>query len=69
MSKSKNFIFEDGKCYFTPVTLTDPAPFVQQPIMHYENNTRHCISYLTDHDALMRVLPPDSPQLKNLPFR
>ena len=58
MSKSKNFEFEEGKCYFTPITLTDPTIFVQQPVMHYGNNIRHCISYLTDHDALLRILPP-----------
>jgi hypothetical protein len=58
MSEAKNFEFEDGKCYVTPVTLTDPTIFMQQPVMKYGNNIRHCISYLTDHDALLRVLPP-----------
>jgi hypothetical protein len=66
MSEAKNFEFEDGKCYVTPVTLTDPTIFMQQPVMKYGNNIRHCISYLTDHDALLRVLPPGLHQLKNL---
>jgi hypothetical protein len=51
MSKSKNFELKNDRCYFTPVTLTD-STIDRNPSSHYENNTRHCISYLTDHDAL-----------------
>jgi hypothetical protein len=57
MRKPKNFELKDDRCYFTPVTLTDSS-YRQKPIITYSDNTRHCIQYLTDHDALMRVLPP-----------
>ena len=56
MSKSINFELKDNWFYITPVTLTDLS-HRQKPIITFPNNTRHCISYLTDYDALARILP------------
>jgi acetoacetate decarboxylase len=58
MKQSKGFEFLDDRAYMIPVTLTDPEKLLQKPVVRYESNTRHCMTYLTDHDALARVLPP-----------
>ena len=58
MKQSKGFEFLDDRAYLIPVTLTDPDKLVQKPVVRYESNTRHCITYLTDHDALAKLLPP-----------
>jgi acetoacetate decarboxylase len=58
MKQAKGFEFLDDRAYLIPVTLTDPEKLLQKPIVHYENNTRYCITYLTDYDALARILPP-----------
>lgn len=58
MNQAKNFEIKNDRCYVTPVTLTDPTVFVRPPVQHYRDNTRHCVSYLTDYDALARILPP-----------
>jgi len=58
MSQTKNFQFKDDRAYMIPVTLTEPSKLLQKPVVHYPDNTRYCISYLTDFDALASLLPP-----------
>jgi len=58
MKQSKGFEILDDRAYLIPVTLTDPEKLLQKPVVHYESNTRHCITYLTDRDALASLLPP-----------
>jgi len=58
MSQSRSFEFMDDRAYMIPVTLTDPERLLRKPIERYESNTRYCMTYLTDRDALARLLPP-----------
>jgi acetoacetate decarboxylase len=58
MRRSIGFEFLDDGAYLIPVTLTDPDKLVRKPIERYESNTRHCVTYLTDYDALAKLLPP-----------
>jgi acetoacetate decarboxylase len=58
MKKSSGFEFLDAGAYMIPVTLTDPEKLLRKPVVRYGSNTRHCITYLTDHEALAKVLPP-----------
>ncbi|MDR1113072.1 MAG: acetoacetate decarboxylase family protein [Bacteroidales bacterium] len=61
MNEEANFKIRGDQIYWTPITMNEPAPFVEyhrQPIMYYKDNARYCVCYRTDNALLAKVLPP-----------